>query len=565
MANNFKLTGSNYVAKAPSGHSSNNGTTKDTPRAVPGETNHTVIGTGHYVFDGTIGTTGAGDNTEALMIGDGIVKLERLNEIGTNTINANAVIADIHLVRFFFSNISSGTRSVSRCILERCTGGGGSTSDVRIRHFVACIIIDSGSLSFPFPGGGAFRNRLINCISINSISHCRFMVRDSYFDNACVLNLTTLLSAGNIDDFRRNNIEGVILIDGTLFTDSLPHYYAIQDVLTGTPQDNGYDAGVEWLSQSQLTTDGYTGTLSGIDTAVATMINRDPKFNNPSLRDYSLQADSPHIGRGLDGTNIGPGNLGVAISILNTDDGIGTEVNPTAEIDTTVPLGYQLHTEETEGYIDYIFKMADSAVVLGIIRPLAELSFNSDEEGGTVGNNNVPDSEPLSIEYPRKLTTTSAAGDAVTLIVSGNDAVVGEWVRVEGEDREITDVTGDDITVASAFRANVGSGVTFQIGTESQLGALRPNRLTYLLRTSTGSSKPVVDADWDNSIDPIYEAEGLFLTQEWFKQPQYIIDNLDDNKIYGSGDSDAPTDITPNDIEAIWANVRVYLRNDYES
>jgi hypothetical protein len=566
MANNFKLVGSIYIAKPLAGHDSNNGTTPNTPKAScinHGSTGDHIVGAGHYLASGTMD----GGRTYRA---DGIVILESPT---TGNFNINfggngpgTITGFKRLIRINFANGSgsSGSRTVSACTLDSCSGGGGAGS--AYFNFSSNIIINSvlGSLTTANHNQKYSRN-----VFINSVITCRHSTggtgstgdfKSNYVDNASIVRISTEYLPAN---FRNNNINGVIEFIGDGFGDSTARFYAIQDELTGTPQDNGYDSGVQWLTQSNLTADGWTGAITGWNTAVGTCMNKDPKFNNPSIEDYTLQADSPHIGAGEAGVNIG--RFGIGVSVINTDDGIGdTEVITTPEIDTSIPLSFQLDTEEIEGYVQYTFKVGSSPIVPGPIDPLVAFNFNTSSAGGTTGNNNVPDSEPLSIDYPRKLTTTSAAPNTVTLVVSGNDAVVGEWVRVNGQDREITDVVGDDITVASAFASSIGSGVTFQIATESQLGALRPNRLTYLMRTSVSTSKPTVDADWDNSIDPIYDADGLFLTQEWGRTPGYIIDNLDGNKVYGAGDSDAP-DITVSDISAIWFQIRVYLRNDYES
>jgi hypothetical protein len=557
MANNFKDTANFYVAKSPAGHDSNDSNTPNTPRAslriISGDTLRHVIGAGVYgpgtfsptvnqyfryradgkvIFKNIILNAGGGPilfgidcydcsltaaSTRGAAYSNGIYVRSQVNSLGTLTINGCIIIDSEELI--VGRSNESGTSNFNNSIIINCQNARGTT--------------DSQAL-------GAFFN---NFIDFNSIIR---------FDR-------------EPNRVRNCNIQGLILIMGTYFSDELNKLYAIQDQLTGTPQDNGYQSGVKWFNATSLEDDGYLHSFTEWDTMISSCINRNPKFNNEAVFDFSLQSDSPHIGRAADGiSNIG--GTQIAFSVINTDDGIGdTEVIPSAEIDTTVPLSYQLESEETEGFVDYIFKVGSDVTVLGIIRPLVEFNFNSDAAGGTSQNNNVPDSEPLSADYPRKLTTTSAAPDTVTLVVSGNDAVVGEWVRVNGQDREITDVVGDDITVDPAFASSIGSGVTFQIATESELGALRPNRLTYLIRTSTNTPKPVVDADWDNGIDPIYGAEGLFLTQEWYKVPGYIIDNLDDDKIYGSGDSDAPTDITVSDMVAIWVQIRVYLRNDYES
>jgi hypothetical protein len=561
MAHNFKRTGVYYVAKSPAGHNSNNATTPDTPRATLriSDTNTHIIGAGVYANQ----SFSPGSNDYFRYTADGKVIFLNI----TLGAGGGPVLNLIDCDNCSFTSVSSRGLTVQNGIYKNTavfhdgqTGGGTTINKI--------VFIDCGEKTIGFTGSAGTLRNFNNCIIINcqnvtgTVSgQTNGTFHNNYIDINSIITFVTQQSR-----IRNCNIQGQIRFPSSLFSDATQRFYAIQDQLTGTPQDNDYPAGVNWLTEAQLTADGYTGGVSGWNAMVNSCINRDPEFNNPEVNDFTLKANSPMIAMAVGGiTNIG--GTEVAISVINTDDnGDNTDVIPSAEIDTTVPLSYQLEDEEDEGFIDYIFKRTSDTITLGIVRPLAELKFDSSQTPGTALNNNVPDSEPLTAEYPRKLTTTSAASDAVTLKVTAHDAVVGEFVRVAGEDREITDIPdADTITVGAAFRANVGSGVTFQIGTEEQLGALRPNRLTYLLRTSTNSTKPVVDADWDNGIDPIYEAEGLFLTQEWNTVPGYIIDNLDDNKVYGKGDSEAPTDIEASDMEGIWFNIRVYLRNDYAS
>jgi hypothetical protein len=550
--NNFRIDdGLNYCCK--SGHDSNNGTINN-PRKTPSQNNYLVIGAGDYSFDGAVGTTLANPSaTESIVIGDGKVLLRR-QSVGTNNLNGGVAPTNIIFYRFNLASIQNGTRTATGCKFYECTGGGGNTSATRKRVFEKCVLLNS--TNFPTQGGGSVR--IQNSILINNQTGLIDEVFSSYIDTNSVIRVDQI----NITTFRNNNINGLLFFIGTSFSDSVGRFYAIQDQLTGTPQDNGYPSGVNWLTEAQLTADGYTGTITGWNAAVATCINRDPKFNNAAIEDFTLQADSPHIGRSTDGGNIGGTN--VAQSTLVNQDGVGTiEIVTSPEIDTSIPDSYKLLSGEIQGFIRIILRASTLPRPALRIDPIGLLEFNSSITGGSVGNRNVPDSEPLSADYPRKLTTTSLASNTTTLNVTGHDIVAGEFVRVAGEDREVLSVTTDVITVDSAFRAAVASGVTFQVGTEIQLASLRPNRLTYQLRTSTEFNKPETEAEWDNGIDPIYGMAGEYLTQEWNTRPQYVIDV--DDSVYGAGDANADPALPKSDHVGTWFDIKVWIRNDYGS
>jgi hypothetical protein len=173
----------------------------------------------------------------------------------------------------------------------------------------------------------------------------------------------------NPDSFRNNNVQGLIVAQA--------HNFAIQDQFTGTPQDNGYPAGTMWLTEANLTGVGYTGTIAGWNAAVATCINRNPKFNDAAGEDFTLQSDSPHIRRAQNGIdNIG--GTKIATSLVNTNhDGVNIIVDPSPEINTSNPNSFILHTGQTEGFIDYIINL-NGVFALDEIDLQAELLFDSD-------------------------------------------------------------------------------------------------------------------------------------------------------------------------------------------
>ena len=551
MANNFKdipnKFPTHYIAKTPAGNDSNPGTSKQDPLATPKQViTLQQLGAGTY--------NGLNNSFSFDYIGDGLVVLD-------NCILANAGYArltNIYLINStFFSTNGNLTerKTLVNCTLKNIVNFANYVSS-RSSIFTNNIFIECNFNSLH--GSDNDFTLYIN----SNVFDLTGTVKNSYSNINSDIYITNVSAAPAKDAFRNNNIQGTITIDQSNFTDNLNKKYAIQDEFIGTPQDNGYANEVNWLTEAQLTTDGYTGTISGWDAAVATCINRDPLFNNASLEDFTLQANSPHIGRATDGSNIG--GTDVAVSTLVEDDGIGTiKITSSAEIDTSITNSWKLLTGETQGTITILQRVAGNSVTLGEIDPISAFNFDTDFAGGTVQNNNVIDSQPLSVNYPRKLTTTSLASNTTTVNVTAHDVLVGEFVRIAGEDREVTAIATNSFTVVSAFRAAVANNVTFQVGTETQVASLRPNRLTYLLRTSNKLNEPTLDSEWDNDVAPIYGIAGDYLVQEWYESPSYVI-NLSD-EVFGGGDSRVDPALAKNTINARWIEIIVYIRNDYTS
>jgi len=572
MANSFKdvtenglLTIIGYFSK--SGNDSNDGLTKDTPKKSlilnAGTSNKNAsrfnqIGAGTY----NLNNTDLGNLRH--VIGDGKVII--LNARQLNTEQTSRKIEYVN-GEWNFTGGTPDYQNFKQCILQNCYIQGLSNRTTLLNSiFINSPVQNSCTLTYVDYSIIINSNFVLNSTQLDTQSSANlintYIARDVTFFNLKFIN-----NKPGIND-KRNvyncNFRGIIQNDSSWYSDGIAKSYAVQDQLIGTPQDNGYPVGVNWINHSQLVTDGYLfyNDETQLNNALNTIINRDPKFNNESLKDFSLQADSPHIQSGIDFTNIG--GTDVAISTLVEDNGTGTtEVIPSAEIDTSITNSWKLLAGEVEGFIDIIQRVAGNSVVLGAIDPVSALNFDSDFAGGTAQNNNVIDSEPLTGAYPRKLTTTSLAANTTTVNVTAHNVLVGEFVRVAGEDREVTAVATNSFTVASAFRAAVANAVTFQVGTSIQLGALRPNRLTYLLRTSNRLTKPTQDIHWDNDVAPIYGVAGAFLTQEWYEVPGYVITGSD--IVFGSGDSEADPSLTKNEIACKWVQIRIYIRNNYAS
>jgi hypothetical protein len=530
--NGFKINILEAKYYSKSGHDSNAGT-KDSPKKSisSGNALSNVIGAG--VYNDMVGFGGFHE-----FRADGIVKLI------SQTLPSR--FQEFHGFQFIGNPImivegnSSSIELVSQCTF---IGLDATTNNKPLQSILNCTLV-----SCDIKGAG--NQRIYSSIFIST------ELSASIINNSFV-SLDTILSfSGTKDTFFNNNVQGTIVLDG--------YSYAIQDQFTGTPQDNGYAAGVDWLTEANLTANSYSGTISGWNTAIATCMNRNPLFNNPSIGDYSLQSGSPMIGAADDGI----GNIGgqkVAISVTTDQDGVGdTQIICSSEIDTTNMANLILLAGEVEGQVDFIFKRFDTPTTLNQkVVPFSSLLFDSDFAGGTSQNRDVIDSHPRTADYPDLLVTTAGGGNSSTLKAEQHGLIVGNWVRASGEVREITAIPDvDTITVGTAFRAIVPSGVTFEYGTQGQFAALNPNRLTYEMRTSTQVQKPTTDAEWDNSIDPNYGQQGVFFTQEWYEIPEIVIDTPN---VYGGGDTDKPVGVSGGQIQATWIHMRVFIRNNYRS
>lgn len=553
MAHNFRiLDGNYYISKA--GHDSNDGLTPDTPRRTPPSdiNQKIVLGAGAY----------SSNLNSGLFIGDGKVKFSNMVTGGGSSQYRSTENIFFENCDFGFIGGNGRGWTMLDCIIKNCTGqigyASGTVNVTSFQNYTRVIFINSSES--PSGNNSSISNKkAFGCIFIGSAFGC-YTLEDCYVD----INSTIIVRTnGTVTSPKNSNIQGLIYHSGLDYADGIGKYYAIKDLFTGTPQDNGYPAGVKWYSEASFTEDGYLYTIAGRDSWTQTCINRDPLFNDLSAEDFTLQAASPHIGRAADGSNIG--GTQIAVSVVNSNNGVGDlEIIPGPEIDATNPNSYTLKDGFDEGYIDYIQKIGSSPLILKKISPLSLLNFDSDFDGGTIENNNVPDSEPTSADYPRAFTSTALAPDTFTVVVSGHDGIVGEFIKVEGEIRQITATTATDVTVGVAFRAAVATGLKVQIGPEVDIAALNPNRLTYKMRTSKSADKPLVLSDWDNDIDPTYNSSGLFFAQEWDETPGYYID-IGPNTIYGAGESGAPTQNTLNEVSAVWINIRVYIRNNYDS
>lgn len=545
MPNNFRRTGTAYISKA--GHDSNDGLTKDTPKKTVGSQltgKKAIIGSGYYYVSGDFLPQSNGN----FIFGDGAVILDC-----NNTIIVTGAISIID--RVYYVTIQKA-----------------SSLNIRNTAFYNCVIIDIASLTFNVTTMEIVNSIFINVAAINGINRYAdksifinfkgsFYVtsiapgaiaslQNSYFDISS--SITAIEGPGTKLFIKYCNIQGFIVIGGLK--------YVIKDQFTGTPQDAGYASDVYWLTEANLTANGYTGTITGWDAAVATCINRDPKFNDASKLDFTLKADSPHIGRAFDGvSNIGGTAYAQSFYAGSSNPNL-LLLQSSANIDTSNNNDWKLLPGEIEGTIRAIVKVANTTEAITKLPYIGNKSFNSDGLGGSSTNFNVPDSKPVTSAYPDYRTTTGAASDLFRVVVAGHGYMAGVWLKVDGQYREVTSVTADELIFNDAVRGIVGASTPVQVGTLSALTSLNPNRLNYLMRSSLRDN--VDSSNWDDPLT--WDNNGLadsgqYLAQEWDNQP--LIDNLNN---VGFGDDNFDPNFG-NPIQVKYIDIMIYLRNNYRS
>lgn len=539
MPNNFRLTGTRYISKA--GHDSNDGLTQDTPKkTIDSVTTSQVLGAGIYSYTGAV---------QRILVGDGDVKVT-WDLLATGTITSN-----LNNIKFFGSYGNNGNTVF---ISTDCVFDGNLTKVIRTggQHLRSKFLryLDS-TLNYGSANGGQYYDK---CVFIQThirpglILATNCVIINSYFDFLSIIEYGTLTGTMTSARFGYNNVQGIVKIGGLK--------YAIKDQFSGTPQDAGYASDVYWLTEANLTANGYTGTITGWNTAVATCINRDPRFNDASKLDFTLKADSPHIGRATDGVS----NIGGTSYAQSFYAGIASPnillLEPSSTIDTTNNSDWKLQSGEIEGTIRAIIKVANTNEVITSLPYIGNKAFNSDLIGGTSTNFNVPDSKPTTSAYPSYLTTTSTAVDTLRVVIANHGFSAGVWLKVDGQYREVASVTTNELIFLTAVRGIVSSGTAVQVGGLTALSSLNPNRLNYLMRSSV---LDVVDSyNWDNPLtwdnNSLADA-GDYLEQEWDRQP--LIDNL--NKC-GFGDDNYDANYG-NPIQVKYIDIIIYLRNNYKS
>ncbi|MBS7565071.1 hypothetical protein KHS38_11710 [Mucilaginibacter sp. Bleaf8] len=404
-----------YVSKA--GSDSNDGLTPDTPKATISGVMAAIAAlsaaTAVYII------IGAGVYEEAVnssnkmaqgsqMVADGQVTF-RGNGVNTFSLSVSPGCT-VYGCNFENYAAIAFRNGINNCIIRNCPNVSPGIVGASISN---CLIIGATIASRPTSISSIF----LDCSFPGGLNN----FKATYFNGNCTITMAmeTVTSVGNVD---YNNIMGM-LRNGTNGT-----YKSLADFKADYP--------------------GY----------FLNCINLPPKFNNPAKYDFTLQADSPHIGAGnSDGTlNIGGTSYGVPFvagvapqwlepnAVISRSDG----QNPDLVMSGTDLVLAQGKASGTITSAPMRISLNPAAIQL--MQYNGFLGFNKSQPGGSATNNNVPD-------------------------------------------------------------ANIYAG-------SAANGGGNPDRLSYEMRWTDNDTMPGSDVDW--TVTPIV-APGSFLRFEWNTQPLF--------------------------------------------
>lgn len=380
MPNKFRIAGNVYISKA--GSDANNGTTADTPKAT--------IGAGAAVV-GAIKVIGAGFYQEAPNFRENLT----WRADGIVIVNGNGAVLSVGYNNIFygirFENFSGGGGLNQPTSYYDCTfvnipkfnqGIGASQTQVYTR----CIFINC-DMTLSTAGGTGF----YDCIFVNSPA-----IKVNAFTNSYANGATNLLFVAGIAyaNIRNNNIMGGIAYaeagTGTvgIIQDTTGFYYNL--ALAGTG-GTGTEADPYWRDNTIGKMFYLAESKKAYPTSNPASFNLPPLFNNVAKEDFSLQYNSPHIGKSSTGGNIGATGYGKALY-----SSTAPEFQPE---NGAVYAGLELFGQDIVISAGQTFGTITTAPIRIAANPetierlvfLGALLFNKSAAGGSATNKNVPD------------------------------------------------------------------------------------------------------------------------------------------------------------------------------
>ncbi|KGO88367.1 hypothetical protein Q765_00145 [Flavobacterium rivuli WB 3.3-2 = DSM 21788] len=343
MPNNFFLTGAAYTSKA--GSDSNNGTTKDTPKATLNAAvalnlvGDVVVGAGSYSESivATTAITGIRGDGDVLFYGDSTMEF---------TISVSTGI-------FAVSNITfNGYRAIS----ARFNGNG--------RDFVNCKFYNISA--FNPQGFGVFTN----CIFVN----CTWAGTNAsrYTFDQCIFINCTIRDCSKMTNCYMNGVSTVRTIAG----------------ITAANFDGNNIMGANAIAVSDTNYLSLTAHKAANPTLNINSFNLPPKFNGVEKLDFSLQFDSPHIR--VDAVNIGGTTTGISTAALDPEfrqenGAIWTGVMISGT-DIVLSPGVTVGTIRAAP----IRTSVNSSEILNLVYN-GQMLFNKSTPGGSATNLTVPD------------------------------------------------------------------------------------------------------------------------------------------------------------------------------
>lgn len=396
MAHNFRLSGGMYIAK--SGVDTNNGTSPNTPKQT---------------FSGGLIAIYSNNSSANTVVGCGTYEEGFSPGLNWKPASGASVIADgIVVIR------GTGNQTQSFNILRQSGGSGVAFSGLRFENYLTfsvqssnfsnCMFKDILNFAISFNTSGAvFVSNciFINCTNVNlnglQAINCLFIncnvTGTASFTNNYLNGASRLSLSGTGNNINNNNIMCPITYNGTTYT---------------TLADQ----------QAALTTTNVNS------------INAAPLFNNAAQLDFTLQYNSPNIG-----LNIGP--YGYARPSVMSIDPEWQQVNGALwDGVTTQGQDIILAPGITTGSITSApIKVSTNPVELTAIYYNGLLLFNKSQAGGSVTNNNVPDSNV----YPNISGDTGATPDRLSYEM--------RWTDIDSQPVSAADYLNGYLNAAGTF------------------------------------------------------------------------------------------------------------------
>jgi len=195
-----------------------------------------------------------------------------------------------------------------------------------------------------------------------------------------------------------------------------------------------------------------------------------------------------------------------------------------------------------------LLKRSNTNGFIGGVRPGKSIPVNSSDSDVTITTTNINTSNPTNW-----VIQTPATSGTIKIVWKLSD-------NISEIQRLLLDaLLSFDGSVAGGTVGNNNVPDIFPTAYTPLLQAgLKPNRLTYALRTSQSISKPVITAEWDNDNVSLGTTVGAFYIQEWNTKPT-IVTAL--GLRYGNGNPESIGGVS-NGINARWAEVEIRLTNN---
>lgn len=505
MPNNFKLGGDYYVSKA--GSDSNDGLTPDTPKrtiqaalslVTAGSTRRIIIGTG--VYSETLSAT-FGSVTNVTFLSDGYVVLDGRNQFSISFWTGHTSTPS----QFNFYNLE--IRNYGNISLFNTTNGTGGTYHV----FFDC----------------KFYNNIINQYrgntTISSYNRCIFVYTNfSFLDSS--INIASL--AYNSCIFINSKMLGPFYAPTSIincYVDPYSNIIARSSISAASFNYNNIQ-GFIIMSVASTVTSGVIQDTYG--------------------RYYDLSI-ATSTGDGTEGNKYGrPYTAGAGFNFPNHRIAYPTMNASSSAVDP----GFN-------NILKQDFTLQSSSFMVGRAQNFIDniggtyVATRLDASGSSFSGSNATVDTLVFAPFSDYVISGSAVTGSVTsapIFISSSAKVIQEidYNGLLAFNKDTTAPTGSNVNVPDVLTYTSAS---------NQPGA-NPDRLTYYMRWTTGSSQPVSDAQWENG--GLWPA-GSFNTFEWNTKPS--VDFLG----RGNGDQNFNIINTPTFVKATWIQLRVTLRNDY--